>query len=50
MTAWTGRVVYACPDCESDLQEDAFALYCTGCEAEVPYSQIVTDPESDPWF
>jgi hypothetical protein len=47
---YTGRVIYACPnlDCDGDLEEDGFELWCPRCKQTVPYAQI--DPESDPEF
>ena len=50
MKPWTGRVIYACPDCDGDLEEDADGLWCPDCERTVPNSLIALDPESDPWF
>ena len=47
---FTGRVIYACPDCEGDLEEDAFELWCPGCQSAVSLADMHVDRESDPWF
>ena len=46
----TGRVIYCCPDCEGDLEEDADCLWCPGCQAAVSLADMHVDRESDPWF
>ena len=50
MTPWTGAVIYSCPDCDGDLEEDAFDLWCPACEVSVSFHLVHPDPESDPWF
>ena len=47
---FTGRVIYSCPGCEGDLEEDAFELWCPACEATVSLADLHVDRESDPWF
>lgn len=47
---WTGAVIYACPDCEGDLEVAYDDLWCPACELAVPYTLVHADPESDPWF
>ena len=50
MNPYTGRVIYACPDCEGDLEEDGLELWCPGCERAASAADMHVDLESDPWF
>ena len=50
MTPWTGAVIYACPDCDGDLEQDTYDLFCPACETAVSYTLVRPNPESDPWF
>ena len=38
MTGW--RVIYACPDCCGDLEEDGYDLWCPACERTVPAAMV----------
>jgi Zn finger protein HypA/HybF involved in hydrogenase expression len=42
-------VIYSCPDCDGDLTEEGFGLWCPACETTVPYAQLtgVTDADLD---
>lgn len=41
------RVVYVCPDCDSDLEDESFALWCPDCQREVPYACFFLDDDGD---
>lgn len=47
---WTGRVIYCCPGCGTDLEEDIDSLWCPQCEAAISLADMHVDRESDPWF
>lgn len=47
---FTGRVIYACPGCEGDLEADGLELWCPDCQTAVSLADMHDDRESDPWF
>jgi hypothetical protein len=36
----SGGVVYSCPYCGDDLEDDSGLLYCTRCERVVPAGEL----------
>lgn len=38
-------IIYSCPDCDGDLVDEGFALWCPACQRTVPYA-CVQDQES----
>ena len=41
------RVIYTCPDCDADLEEDGFGLWCPECERAVPYACFFIEDDPD---
>jgi hypothetical protein len=37
--------VYSCPWCGSDLEPDAYALYCRACQATITYPAVTGDTD-----
>jgi hypothetical protein len=46
----SAQLIYTCPDCDGDLDEDAFAMWCPACERSVPYALLRDDPETSDDF
>ncbi len=40
-----GDIIWSCPDCDGDLEDDAYAMWCRHCERTVPYALLRDDPE-----
>lgn len=40
-------VIYSCPDCDGDLEDEGLTLWCPTCETSVPYAALATD-DGDP--
>ena len=34
------RIIYACPDCFGDLEEDGYDLWCPACQRTIPAAMI----------
>jgi len=45
-----GDVIWSCPDCDGDLEEDGTAMWCRHCERAVPYALLRDDPEMSDEF
>jgi hypothetical protein len=43
MTSW----IYTCPDCDGDLEDEGFSLYCPRCQRPVPYDIMTPDPDDE---
>ena len=42
-------VIYSCPDCDGDLEDDECGLWCEECQRSVPYALLDggTDDDQD---
>jgi hypothetical protein len=40
-------VIYSCPDCDGDLEDDDCGLWCQHCESSIPYAVLATDDDGD---
>jgi hypothetical protein len=36
-------VIYSCPDCDGDLIDEGFELYCPACERTLSFAQFTGD-------
>ena len=41
------RIIYACPDCDGDLEEDGSGLWCPHCQRTAPYACFFLDDDGD---
>jgi predicted amidophosphoribosyltransferase len=40
-------LIWPCPDCQGDLDDEGFSLYCPACERPVPYDIMTPDPDDE---
>ena len=40
------NLIWTCPDCDADLEDEGFALWCPGCRRPVP-CDLMTDPDDE---
>ena len=43
-------MIWSCPDCDGDLERDAYGLWCPRCEMVVPYACLPADPDPEPYW
>ena len=41
------RIIYRCPECLSDLEDEGATLWCPSCEASVPYAVLAPEDDGD---
>ena len=41
------RIIYACPDCGGDLEDEGLTLWCPACETSVTYAALAADDGGD---
>ena len=42
------RIIYSCPDCDGDLEDEGATLWCPDCETRVPYAVLADGEDGDP--
>jgi len=40
--------ILTCPDCYSDLADEAFAYWCPGCQRAVSFAEAISYIDGDP--
>jgi hypothetical protein len=41
------RIIYSCPDCQGDLDDDGYDLWCPSCQRSVPWYLVAGDDDDD---
>lgn len=45
---YTGTIIAACPDCSSDLQDEAFSYWCAVCQRSWSFTQVAFYDDRNP--